>query len=92
MISNELRAYFSRIGQKGGRKSRRTLPSAQARAMVAVRLARAAFRQFRTQCFWSYRDIEISIENAGWVAAQLRRNGDRNAWRAAARIQFLLCP
>jgi hypothetical protein len=91
MISRDLRAYFSRIGRNGGRKSRRSLSSAEARAMVAVRLARAAFREYRTQCFWPYRDLEITAGNAAWVAEQLRRNGDRGAWQRAARIQALLC-
>ena len=68
------------------------LSSADARAMVAVRLARQAFREFRVECFWSFKDLAITRDNAGWVAEQLRRNGNRRAWKAAARIQALLCP
>jgi hypothetical protein len=62
--------------------------------MVAVRLARAAFRRYRTLCFWSFApDLQITQSNAMWVAEQLRRNGNRAAWLAAARIEsLLLCP
>jgi hypothetical protein len=85
-----MRSYLSRIGRKGGLKSRRALSERQARLMVAVRLARRAYRDFRVQCFWSYADLEISAANAAWVATQLRRNGNREAWQKAARIQALL--
>ena len=91
MLSKATRAYFAQIGRKGGRKSRRALSTAQARQMVAVRLARSAFRRFRILCFWSYGpDLRITAENAGWVAEQLRRNGNRAAWQIAGRIQSLL--
>ncbi|HEY1793006.1 MAG TPA: hypothetical protein VGG34_08805 [Opitutaceae bacterium] len=55
--------------------------------MVAIRLARQAFRDFRATCFWSFRDIEINADNVDWVTGQLRRNGN-----SAARIRALLCP
>lgn len=59
--------------------------------MVAVRLARSAFRNFRVLCFWSFAaDLHISAANAAWVAEQLRRNGNHAAWQAASRIQSLL--
>jgi hypothetical protein len=91
MLTKATRAYFAAIGRKGGRTSRRALSRAQARQMVAVRLARAAFRKFRTLCFWSYAsDMRITAANASWVAEQLRRNGNRAAWQAAGRIQSLL--
>ncbi len=62
--------------------------------MVGVRLARAAFRKFHTLCFWSYSPaFQIKDGNAEWVVAGLKRNGNRAAWTAAARIQALLtCP
>jgi hypothetical protein len=42
-------------------------------------------------CFWSYSaDLKITATNAAWVAEQLRRNGNRAAWKAAGRIQSLL--
>jgi hypothetical protein len=60
--------------------------------MVAVRMARRAFRDFRVQCFWSFRDVSITLSRVGWVIEQLQRNGNRAAWDRAARIRKLLCP
>ncbi len=36
-ISNEIREYFSKIGAKGGKKSRRILTPEKAREMVRIR-------------------------------------------------------
>jgi hypothetical protein len=91
MVSSEIRSYLSQIGRKGGSKSRRSLSPQQARLMVAVRLARQAYQDFRIQCFWSFGDQIITPAKVAWVADQLRRNGNRSAWRRAARIQSLLC-
>jgi hypothetical protein len=86
---NEVSNYLARIGARGGRKSRRTLDSETARAMVRVREARRAFRRYHALCFWSYRpDLVIGAEDIPWVAEQLRRHGNREAWRMAAK----LCP
>jgi hypothetical protein len=91
MITEETRAYFAQIGRKGGQRSRRPLTSFEARRMVGVRLARAAYRKFHTLCFWSYSpDFHINGRTAEWVVAGLKRNGNRAAWTAAARIQALL--
>ncbi len=57
--------------------------------MVAVRLARQAFHKYRTQCFWSHKDVTITLANVLWVADQLGRNGDRGAWQQAAKIRAL---
>lgn len=92
MISKDISSYFAQIGRKGGQKSRRTLSQKQARLMVAVRLARKAYNDFRVHCFWSYKDLTVSPSNVAWIAEQLRRNGNRAAWQRAARIQALLCP
>lgn len=92
MASESIHTYLSRIGRKGGRKSRRALSQEQARLMVAVRLAKRAYRDFRVHCFWSYGDLTITPANVAWVADQLRRNGNRAAWQTAFRIQSLLCP
>jgi hypothetical protein len=82
-----IRRYLAEIGSRGGRRSRRALDSDTARAMVRVREARRAFRRFRATCFWSYRpDLVIRAEDVPWVAEQLRRHGDREAWRVAARL------
>ena len=77
-----VRDYLSRIGRRGGLKSRRTLDSATARRMVGVRQARRAFRRFHTSCFWSYRpDLVIGADDVEWVAEQLMKQGNREAWR-----------
>lgn len=79
--------YLATIGARGGRKSRRVLDPATARAMVRVREARRAFRRFRSTCFWSYRpDLVIGVDDIGWVAEQLMKNGNREAWRVGARL------
>jgi hypothetical protein len=84
---SEIKRYLARIGAKGGRKSRRTLDAETARAMVRVREARRAFRRYRTTCFWSYRpDLEIGIEYVRWVAEQLMKHGNRDAWEAGAKL------
>jgi hypothetical protein len=91
MLTKATRAYFAEICRRGGRKSRRALSAAQARQMVAVRLARSACRRFHTQCFWSFRpNLPVTPRNAEWIAKQLRRNGNRAAWQTASRIQALL--
>lgn len=88
-MEEQVRDYLSRIGRRGGRKSRRTLDPETARRMVRVREARRAYRRFHTSCFWSYRpDLEIGMEDVEWVAEQLMKHGDREAWRIAKS----LCP
>jgi hypothetical protein len=83
----EISRYLARIGAKGGRKSRRTLDPETARAMVRVREARRAFRRFRHSCFWFCRpDLVIRAEDVPWVAEQLMRHGNREAWRIGARL------
>lgn len=84
---NEISRYLARIGARGGRKSRRSLDSGTARTMVNVREARRAFRRFRSTCFWSYRpDLEIGAADVPWVAEQLMKHGNREAWGAGARL------
>lgn len=79
--------YLAEIGARGGRKSRRTLEPEAARAMVRVREARRAFTRFRTTCFWSYRpDLVIGADDVPWVAEQLMKHGNREAWRVGARL------
>jgi len=86
---SEISEYLAKIGARGGRKSRRMLDPDTARAMVRVREARRAFRRFHALCFWSYRpDLEIGADDVPWVAEQLRKHGNREAWRIAAK----LCP
>jgi hypothetical protein len=91
MLTKATRRYFAEIGRRGGQRSRRALSREQAQNMVAVRLARSAYRRFGAECFWPYsRDLQITAANAAWVAEQLRRNGSRSAWQTAIRIQALL--
>ena len=83
----ELRRYLAEIGSRGGRKSRRTLSAEAARDMVKVREARRAFHRFRATCFWSYRsDLVIHSADVPWVAEQLMKHGNREAWRVAAKL------
>jgi len=84
---DEVQRYLAEIGRRGGRKSRRVLEPETARDMVRVREARRAFRRFRALCFWSYRpDLEIRLEDVPWVAEQLMKHGNREAWRVGARL------
>ena len=79
--------YLSTIGRRGGLKSRRALDPATARGMVGVREARRAFRRFHSSCFWSYRtDLTIAKSDVPWVAEQLMKHGNREAWRVGAKL------
>jgi hypothetical protein len=84
---NDVSRYLATIGARGGRKSRRTLAADTARTMVCVREARRAFRRFRVSCFWSYRpDLEITTRDIPWVAEQLMKHGNREAWHIGAKL------
>lgn len=38
-------------------------------------------------CFWSYRpDLHIGLEEVPWVAEQLMKHGNREAWRVGAGL------
>lgn len=82
-----IRRYLAEIGSRGGRKSRRTLDPETARTMVRVREARRAFRRFRTTCFWSCRpDLVITAADVPWVAEQLKKHGNREAWDMGVKL------
>lgn len=82
-----VRTYLAEIGRRGGRKSRRALDPKTARAMVAVREARRAFRRFHAQCFWSCDpDYRVGQKDVAWVADRLRRHGGRAAWEIASKL------
>lgn len=82
-----IRQYLASIGRRGGLKSRRVLDPATARGMVNVREARRAFRRFHASCFWSYRtDLLITQADVPWVAEQLMKHGNREAWCVAAKL------
>lgn len=87
MMNTEVRAYLATIGRKGGTQSRRVLRPETARQMVRVREARRAFRRFRSTCFWSYRpDLAIGPEDVEWVAEQLMKHGNREAWLLGRKL------
>ena len=84
---SEIRLYLAQIGARGGRKSRRVLAPETARSMVRLREARRAFRRFRPTCFWSSPpDLVIGPGDIPWVAEQLMKHGNREAWRVGARL------
>lgn len=86
-MDDKIREYLARIGRAGGRKSRRELDPETARRMVAVREARRAYQRFHTSCFWSYRrDLEIGPDDVPWVAEQLMKHGNREAWTIGRRL------
>lgn len=86
-MNNDVRDFLATIGRKGGVRSRRVLHPETARQMVKVREARRAFRRFRTSCFWSYRpDLTIGSEDIDWVAEQLMKHGNREAWLLGRKL------
>jgi hypothetical protein len=89
-ISDEVKSYLRGIGAKGGRISRRRLDPAQARRMVAVREARRAFRDYKTQCFWSFDpEWNIQSEQVPLVIRTLRNEGNAQAFALAKRLHKL---
>lgn len=90
MVSDEVKAYLRGIGAKGGRRSRRRLDAAQARRMVAVREARRAFREYKTECFWSFDPAwTIRSEQIPLVVRTLRQEGGGKAFARARKIHKL---
>ena len=82
-----VKAYLAEIGRRGGRKSRRVLDPKTARAMVRVREARRIYRRFHAECFWSFDpDYRIGPSDVAWVAEQLRKHGEREAWELAGTL------
>lgn len=86
-MNSEVREYLSEIGRRGGRRSRRVLDPDTARTMVNVREAKRAYKAFHTMCFWSFDpEFRVGVSDISWVAEQLRKNGNRQAWEVANRI------
>lgn len=86
-LPKQVSNYFSEIGRKGGKKSRRYLSPEYARKMVQVREAQRAFRKFYTSCFWSFDPkYKIHERDIHWVIDQLKRQGNRDAWDTATRL------
>ena len=88
-MNAEIRLYLAAIGRRGGLKSRRALSSKQSHSMLKVREARRAFDRYRSRCFWSFDPLyKVTKEDLEWVAEQLRKHGDREAFAIARK----LCP
>ncbi len=88
VMDNVIKVYLSEIGRRGGKVSRRSLSSGQAREMVLIREARRAFKQFHSMCFWSFDpDYKIGKQDIGWVREQLRKEGNIKAWEIADRLE-----
>lgn len=86
-MSDAIKKYLAEIGRKGGKKSRRQLDPEDARAMVQVREARRAYRTYHARCFWSYSpDLVIGRQDVSWVAENLMKYGDRQAWEKGASL------
>lgn len=79
--------YFSRMGMKGGKKSRRELSSEDARKMVKVREARRLFRDYYAQCFWYMSpDLEVGYSDVPEIVRGLKKNGGRRGFLLAAKL------
>ncbi len=78
---------MSKIGQKRGLKSRRTLDPKTARLMVDLREARRAFKKYYNQCFWSSpSDYIVKSKDIQWVAKQIMTHGGREGWKIGAKL------
>lgn len=86
-MDRALRDHLRRLGREGGRKSRRALSADEARALVRIREAGRAYRQFHTQCFWSF-DPKLRITRADvpWVAERLMTFGGSTGLELGARL------
>jgi hypothetical protein len=50
-------------------------------------LAQRAYREFRTQCFWSYRpDLVITEDYIPFVVRGLRKYGGHKGYKIAAKL------
>jgi len=86
-MDKSIKDYFSSIGEKGGRLSRRKLEPEISRNMLKVREARRAYREYYAQCFWSYKpDLKISLNDVAWVGFQIMKHGGREAWIKGTKL------
>ena len=86
-MEESVKKYLSKIGREGGRKSRRLLSSETAKIMVKVRMAKRAFKEYYSSCFWSFDpELEITAKDIKWVAEQLMKNGNQAAWRTGRKL------
>lgn len=86
---NTIKLYLREIGRKGGLKSRRQLSRKESHRMLRIREARRAFKNFHSQCFWSYKpNYKIEEKDIEWVRLELMKNGGRKAYEIGVK----LCP
>jgi len=86
---SEISKYLAEIGSKGGKKSRRSLSSDQAKSMVQVREARKAYKRYHSRCFWSFDpNYKILSNDLAWVADRLMTYGGKEGWTLGSK----LCP
>ena len=86
-MNSEVSRYLSKIGRKGGAKSRRQLDPETARQMVRLREARRTFKRFRTQCFWSTPlDFVVKKEDIPWVAKKIMSFGGHEGWKIGSKL------
>ena len=87
MVEANISRYLAEIGRKGGQRSRRTLRPEQARAMVRIREARRAYREFHDRCFWSSPSTyQVREGDIPWVIEQLQAHGGSRGWERASRL------
>lgn len=86
-MDHAVKQYLSGIGRRGGKVSRRSLSSVTAREMVRVREARRAYKQFHTQCFWSFDpNYRVTARDLLWVAERLQTHGGRIGYELGAKL------
>ena len=86
-MNTSTKTYLSKIGSKGGKKSRRILSASDAKKMVLVREAKRAFRKYYASCFWSYDpNYDITFEDIDWIVKNLQKNGDLSAWKKSQQL------
>lgn len=86
-MNREVKNYMSKIGKKGGLKSRRSLSPETAKLMVKVRIAKKAYKKYYTKCFWSFDpDLVITSRDIKWVGQQLLKNGSMESWELGVKL------
>jgi hypothetical protein len=86
-MNSLVRKYLAEIGKKGGRKSRRLLTPQAAKKMVRIREAKRAFRNFHTQCFWSYDPhYPVGEKDIAWIVHELKKNGGREGFHLGEKL------
>lgn len=86
-INPTIREYLSKIGKKGGAKSKRVLTKDVARQMVLTRELKRCFKRFHSMCFWSFdKSYEISLKDFDWIIENLKKKGNLNVLREVEKL------